>query len=180
MEPKILINHRQTELIIHRFVLQLTEQHGNLENCAIIGLQPRGVELSRGLMQKLNELKPGHKARYGELDNTFFRDDIRRGEIHMPRPSRIDFSTENLNIVLVDDVLFTGRSIRAGIDALINFGRPARVELMVLVDRRYNRELPIAADYSGVVVDSRSTGEHVKVEWNSNQNQTWLLPNKNN
>lgn len=178
MEARILINHRQTELIIRRFVLQLTEQHGNLENCAIIGLQPRGVELSRILIQKLNELKPEHKARYGELDNTFFRDDIRRGEIHMPRPSKIDFSTENLNIILVDDVLFTGRSIRAGIDALINFGRPARVELMVLVDRRYNRELPISADYSGVVVDSRSTGEYVKVEWNPNQNQTWLLPNK--
>jgi len=178
MEAKILINNQQTELIIRRFVLQLIEHHGNLENCAIIGLQPRGVSLSRQLMDKLNELMPGHQAKYGELDNTFFRDDIRRGEIHLPRPSKIDFSTENPNIVLVDDVLFTGRTIRAGIDALMNFGRPARVELMVLVDRRYNRELPIAADYHGVVVDSRSTGEYVKVEWNPNINQTWLLPNK--
>jgi len=126
MEAKILINNQQTELIIRRFVLQLIEHHGNLENCAIIGLQPRGVSLSRQLMDKLNELMPGHQAKYGELDNTFFRDDIRRGEIHLPRPSKIDFSTEKLNIVLVDDVLFTGRTIWApcprGTDG---FGRQA-------------------------------------------------------
>jgi len=179
MEPRILINHRQTDLIVRRFVLQLVENHPNLSKCAIIGLQPRGVELSRVLMEKLNAMFPNHNAKYGELDNTFFRDDIRRGEIHMPRPSKIDFSTENLNIVLVDDVLFTGRTVRAGIDALMNFGRPARIELMVLIDRRYNRELPISADYCGTVVDSRSTGEHVKVEWNKGDNKTWLLPHKN-
>lgn len=179
MEARVLIDHEQTGLIIRRFVLQLVENHGDLSSCAIIGLQPRGVQLSRRLMQQLNEMQPGHKALYGELDNTFFRDDIRRGEIHIPRPSNIDFSTENLNIILVDDVLFTGRSVRAGMDALMHFGRPARIELMVLIDRRYNRELPIAADYTGTVVDSRSTGEYVKVEWTDDHSQTWLLPHKN-
>jgi pyrimidine operon attenuation protein/uracil phosphoribosyltransferase len=177
-DARILLNHQLTELIIRRFVLQLAENHGDMENLAIVGLQPRGVELSKRLYSKLKELFPESKTKYGELDNTFFRDDFRKGEIHMPRPSKINFNTEKLNIVLVDDVLFTGRTVRAGIDALMNFGRPARIELMVLIDRRYNRELPISADYTGTVVDSRQTGEFVKVEWNENNNQTWLLPQK--
>lgn len=178
-EARVLLNHHLTELIIRRFVLQIAENHGDMDNLAIIGLQPRGVNLSSKLYARLKEMYPQSGALYGELDNTFFRDDFRKGEIHIPRPSRINFNTENLNIILVDDVLFTGRTVRAGMDALINFGRPARIELMVLIDRRYNRELPISADYSGVVVDSRQTGEFVKVEWTDGNYQTWLLPHKN-
>jgi pyrimidine operon attenuation protein/uracil phosphoribosyltransferase len=96
----------------------------------------------------------------------------------MPKKSSINFSTENLNIILIDDVLYTGRSVRASIDALMSFGRPKQVELMVLVDRRFQRELPISPNYVGVVVDSRSTGEHVKVEWTDEVQQVWLLSNK--
>lgn len=179
MEPRILLNHKQMDLIVRRFALQVAESHGNFENCAVIGLQPRGVELSRKLIERINELYPGNKLRYGELDNSFFRDDIGRGEqIILPSPNRVDFNTEGLDIVLVDDVLYTGRSVRAGIDALMHYGRPASVELMVLIDRRYHRELPIAADYTGAVVDSRSTGEYVKVQWNENDNKVWLLSKK--
>ncbi|MBS3913752.1 MAG: bifunctional pyr operon transcriptional regulator/uracil phosphoribosyltransferase PyrR [Bacteroidetes bacterium] len=178
MSSRVLLSHKQIDLIIHRFALQIAENHKTLENCAILGLQPRGVELSRRLRDKMQMLFPSQPTKYGELDNSFFRDDIGRGEIIVPNPNMVDFSTEGLNIILVDDVLFTGRSVRAGIDALINFGRPARVELMVLIDRRYNRELPIAADYTGAVVDSRSTGEHVKVEWLGNDNKVWLLSKK--
>jgi pyrimidine operon attenuation protein / uracil phosphoribosyltransferase len=176
IEPRILLSHSQIDLIIRRFALQLAENHTDLSKIAIIGLQPRGILLAKRIYEKLITLYPHCNSKYGELDNTFFRDDIGRGgEIHLPRPSRIDFNTEGLNIVLVDDVLFTGRSIRAGIDALMNFGRPARVELMTLIDRRYNRELPIAPDYTGAIVDSRSTGEHVRVEWTENDNKVWLL-----
>ncbi|MBL7812277.1 MAG: bifunctional pyr operon transcriptional regulator/uracil phosphoribosyltransferase PyrR [Bacteroidetes bacterium] len=175
IEPRILLDHTQIDLIIRRFALQIAENHGNLTNCAIIGMQPRGIMLSRKIHARLQSLFPESTVRYGELDNTFFRDDIGRGEIHVPRPNRIDFSTEGLNIVLTDDVLFTGRSVRAGMDALMNFGRPARVELMTLIDRRYNRELPISADYVGAVVDSRSTGEYVRVEWNEDDNKVWLM-----
>lgn len=175
---RILLPHKRIGLIIRRFALQIAENHGNMENCAIIGLQPRGVELARRVKQTIDELYPGHHLKYGELDNSFFRDDIGRGEIIVPSPNKIDFNTEKLHIILVDDVLFTGRSVRAGIDALMNYGRPSGVELMVLIDRRYNRELPIAADYTGAVVDSRSTGEHVKVEWTENDNKVWLLSKK--
>lgn len=178
MEPRILLNHKRIHLILRRLALQLAENHGDMSGCAILGLQPRGVELSRRLRQKINELYPSNKILYGELDNSFFRDDIRRGEIIVPKRNSVDFSTEGLNIVLVDDVLYTGRSVRAGIDALMNYGRPASVELMVLIDRRYHRELPISADYTGVVVDSRNTGDHVKVEWTENDNKVWLLHKK--
>ncbi|MBK8146340.1 MAG: bifunctional pyr operon transcriptional regulator/uracil phosphoribosyltransferase PyrR [Bacteroidia bacterium] len=175
IEPRVLLSHKRIELIIRRFALQIGENHGNMEKCAVIGLQPRGVELSRRLQSTIQELYPQNAIKYGELDNSFFRDDIGRGDLIVPSPTKLDFSTEGLHIILVDDVLFTGRSVRAGIDALMNYGRPASVELMVLIDRRFNRELPIAADYAGAIVDSRSTGEHVKVEWKEHDNKVWLL-----
>lgn len=178
IDPRILLTHTRIDLIIRRFAIELAENHGDFQDCALIGLQPRGVELSRRIFKKINELYPENLMKYGELDNSFFRDDIGRGELIVPNPNRIDFSTENLHIILVDDVLYTGRSVRAGLDALMNFGRPKQVELMVLIDRRYNRELPIAADYTGAVVDSRNTGEHVKVEWSENENKVWLLSKK--
>jgi pyrimidine operon attenuation protein / uracil phosphoribosyltransferase len=178
IEPRILLTHKRIELIIRRFALQIAENHGNMEGCALIGLQPRGVQLASRVLSSIDELYPGHKLRYGELDNSFFRDDIGRGDLIVPSPNKIDFNTENLRIILVDDVLFTGRSVRAGLDALMNYGRPASVQLMVLIDRRFNRELPIAADYTGAIVDSRSTGEHVKVEWKNEDNKVWLLSKK--
>jgi pyrimidine operon attenuation protein/uracil phosphoribosyltransferase len=177
-QPKLLINSHKLNLIIKRFALQLIEMHGDFSQSAIIGLQPRGVYLAKRITDVITELQPENTLKYGELDHTFFRDDIGRGEIFMPKKSNINFSTENLNIILVDDVLYTGRSVRASIDAMMSFGRPKQVELMVLVDRRFQRELPISPNYVGVVVDSRSTGEHVKVEWTDDQQQVWLLSKK--
>jgi pyrimidine operon attenuation protein/uracil phosphoribosyltransferase len=177
-QPKLLISQNKLNLIIRRFALQLIELHGDFANTAIIGLQPRGIQLSKRLVEAITELQPETNLKYGELDHTFFRDDIGRGEIFMPKKSNINFSTENLNIILVDDVLYTGRSVRASIDALMSFGRPKQVELMVLVDRRFQRELPISPNYTGVVVDSRSTGEHVKVDWSLDHPQVWLLSSK--
>lgn len=176
IEPRILLTHKTIDLIIQRFVLQLAENHAGFANCALIGLQPRGVELSRRIRERMNEMYPGNACRYGELDITFYRDDVGRGEqILMPKLTSLNFSTAGLDIVIVDDVLYTGRSIRACLDALMDFGRPARVELLTLVDRRYNRELPIAPDYVGTTVDSRSTGEKVKVEWKAGDDKVWLL-----
>ncbi len=177
-QPKLLINTHKLNLIIKRFALQLIEMHGDFSHSAIIGLQPRGINLAKKLVDVITEIQPETTVKYGELDHTIIRDDIGRGEIIMPKKSNVNFSTENLNIILVDDVLYTGRSVRASIDALMSFGRPQQVELMVLVDRRFQRELPISPNYVGVVVDSRSTGEHVKVEWTDEQQQVWLLSKK--
>lgn len=180
MIPKLLLNHKKVDLILHRFALQLIENYGNLDNCALLGLQPRGTELSKRVLQKINMLLPNHQAKYGELDITFFRDDVGvKNEIRIPKPTTVNFSTYNMRVILVDDVLYTGRSIRAALDLLMDLGRPATVELMTLIDRRYNRELPISPNYIGATVDSRSTGEKVIVEWINNDNKVWLV-SKNN
>ncbi len=173
--PKILVDTQKANLIIQRFALQLIENHKDLSNTAIIGLQPRGIQLAKAIKNHINHLGH-HDILYGEVDHTFFRDDIGRGGFHLPKPSSVNFSTENKNIIIVDDVLFTGRSVRSAIDAIMSFGRPNRIELMVLVDRRFQRELPIKPDYTGVTIDSRNTNDFVKVMWQSeNLVQVWLL-----
>ena len=124
----------------------MIEMHGDFSQSAIIGLQPRGVNLAKKLADFITEIQPENSLKYGELDHTFFRDDIGRGEIFMPKKSNINFSTENLNIILVDDVLYTGRTTRAAINTLFDYGRPAKIMLAALVDRG-GRELPISADF---------------------------------
>jgi len=176
-EPKILLDSPKANLIIQRFALQVIENHKDLSNTAIIGLQPRGIELAQAIKNHIHQL--GYQnLLYGEVDHTFFRDDIGRGGFHLPKPSNMNFSTENKNIIIVDDVLFTGRSVRAAIDAIMSFGRPNRIELMVLVDRRFQRELPIKPDYTGVTIDSRNTNDFVKVEWTNQSVKVWLLEDK--
>lgn len=175
---KELLNAQKTELIIKRFALELIENHGNFSQSAIIGLQPRGIELAEAIKTEIERFS-GINVLFGTLDHTFYRDDISRGGIHIPKPSKIDFSTENLRIILIDDVLYTGRSIRAAIDGIMRFGRPKDIELMVMVDRIHQREVPIKPDYKGVAIDSRNTDQLVKVDWSANKEVTvWLLDKK--
>lgn len=101
---------------------------------------------------------------YGKLDITFYRDDVRK-ELHKANHTAIPFSIEGKNVVLIDDVLYTGRTIRAALDALLDFGRPAKVELCILIDRRFSRQLPIQPDYIGKSIDS-IVSQKVKVFWN--------------
>ncbi len=175
---KVLLNSQKTALIVKRFALELIENHGDLSQSAIIGLQPRGIELAEAIRNEVVNII-GSNVKFGTLDHTFYRDDISRGGIHIPKPSKIDFSTENLRIILIDDVLYTGRSIRAAIDAIMRFGRPSDIELMVMVDRIHQREVPIKPDYKGVSIDSRNTEQFVKVEWKSQSEvAVWLLDKK--
>jgi pyrimidine operon attenuation protein/uracil phosphoribosyltransferase len=116
-------------------------------------------------LKKVLEQILGQPVLCGNLDITFFRDDFRRRERPLiPSITNLDFSIENKKVVLVDDVLYTGRTIRSGLDALMTFGRPSKVELLVLVDRRFRRDLPIQADYVGKAVDTLIS-ERVSVEW---------------
>ena len=175
-KPRLILDNAAIDLIISRFALQIMEDQASDEVVAIVGLQPRGVEFSRRIYARVKEFFPENNLLYGELDITFHRDDVGRGEqILVPKETYLRFSTENIKIILVDDVLYTGRSVRAALDAIVNFGRPKQVELMTLIDRRYNRELPISPDYAGATVDSRSTGEKVKVDWLDNDNKVWLI-----
>lgn len=131
----------------------------------LIGLQPRGVYLSDQVVEEIKNQFPSGEILYGKLDITFYRDDIRK-ELHIANRTDIPFSIEGKNVVLIDDVLYTGRTIRAALDALLAFGRPAKVELCVLIDRRFSRQLPIQADYIGKSIDA-IISQKVKVCWKS-------------
>lgn len=150
-------------MTIRRLSHQVLENHLNLDNTVLIGIQPRGIYFSDRIVEELKSLVVADHIRYGKLDITFYRDDIRRG-LHELNQTNIPFTVENRNVVLIDDVLWTGRTIRAALDALLDFGRPAKVELCVLIDRRLSRQLPIQADYTGKSIDSMIT-QKVKVFW---------------
>jgi pyrimidine operon attenuation protein/uracil phosphoribosyltransferase len=141
----------------------MVESHPDLENIAFIGIQTGGIYLADKIVERLKEIKTDKKIQYGKLDITFYRDDIRK-ELHVPNKTEIPFSIENKKVVLIDDVLFTGRTIRAAMDALQDFGRPQKVELCVLIDRKSSRQLPIQPDYCGKAIDS-IISETVKVKW---------------
>lgn len=150
-------------LAIRRLASQVLENHTELSNTVLIGIQPRGVQLSDRIVQAIRAGENAGALQYGKLDITFYRDDLHK-ELHVPNATDILFSIEGRKVVLIDDVLYTGRTIRAALDALMDFGRPAKVELLVLIDRRYSRELPIQPDYTGRSIDSIVT-QKVKVQW---------------
>ncbi|MCB0766631.1 MAG: bifunctional pyr operon transcriptional regulator/uracil phosphoribosyltransferase PyrR [Flavobacteriales bacterium] len=160
-----LLTSKAFGLTVDRLCYQLIEDHGDLNGVALIGLQPRGILLARRLREVLKGILGKEVLQYGELDITFHRDDFRqRGSLPQPSITQLDFSLDDRKVVLVDDVLFTGRTIRAGLDAMLAFGRPSSVQLLVLIDRRFNRELPIQPDYVGRWVDSIGD-QRVTVEW---------------
>jgi len=164
MDNQVILTSNQLDLTITRLCHELIEQHSDFSNTVLIGMQPRGIHVVEQLRERLGEIL-SKKPLCGSLDITFYRDDFRRREKPLiPSVTNIDFSIEGKNVVLVDDVLFTGRTIRSGLDALLAFGRPQKVELMVLIDRRFQRDLPIQADYIGKSVDSLHN-ERVSVNW---------------
>lgn len=160
---QILLSPRQLKLTINRLSQQLVENFDTLQDVVFIGIQPRGIKLSDQIISHIKQLCPKENICYGILDITFYRDDI-RNELHVANNTDIPFSIEGKKVILIDDVLYTGRTIRAALDALQDFGRPQKVELCVLVDRRFNRELPIQPDYFGKAIDT-VVSQKVKVEW---------------
>lgn len=164
MEKQVILDDQQVQLTMNRLAYQLIENHDQFSSTVLIGLQPRGIHVLERLKQILESVL-GHSVTCGQLDITFYRDDFRRREKPIiPSATNIDFTIEGKHVVLIDDVLYTGRTIRSGLDALLAFGRPSSVELLVLVDRRFQRDLPIQADYVGKSVDTLDT-ERVSVEW---------------
>ena len=164
MDKRTILNSRHFEITLNRLASQLKENHQFFENTVLIGLQPRGIHVLNRLRLILEE-DLQREIMCGQLDITFYRDDFRRREQPIiPSVTNIDFIIENKNVVLMDDVLFSGRTISAGLDALLAFGRPNRVELLTFIDRRFERHLPIQPDYTGKVVDTLSS-QRVSVEW---------------
>lgn len=160
---KLILSEQQLSITIRRLAHQVLENNDSFSNTVILGLQPRGIYLSDRLVNEIKKQLPGVAVAYGKLDITFYRDDIRK-ELHIANQTDIPFSLEGKKIVLVDDVLYTGRTIRAALDAILAFGRPENVELCVLIDRRFSRQFPIQPDYTGKAIDS-IISQKVKVFW---------------
>ena len=160
---KTILSAQQLTLTVKRLAHQILEHNATLQDTVIIGLQPRGIFLSDRIVAELRGLVQPGAIQYGKLDITFYRDDVRQG-LHIANSTDIPFSLETKHVILIDDVLYTGRTIRAALDALLDFGRPSKVSLCVLIDRRFSRELPIQPDFSGKTIDT-IISQKVKVCW---------------
>lgn len=176
MPSKLIIDQQQLGIITSRLCYQLIENHNTFSDTVIIGIQPRGIFLAGRIAALLKKILPKAKIPYGNLDITFFRDDFRRRTDHLvPSTTSIDFMVEDKNVILVDDVLYTGRTIRAALDALMHFGRPRKVELLVLINRKWSRHLPIEPDYTGKAIDTIDS-DKVTVNWSEadKQDGVWI------
>lgn len=171
MSQKVLLNAKEVNIILHRLACQLIEKHNDFSDTVLIGLQPRGVFLADRLAKILKEDYKVKNIQLGYLDITFFRDDFRRGDKPLEaNKTKINFLAEDKNIVFIDDVLYTGRSIRAALTAIQSFGRPNEIELLTLIDRRFSRHLPIQPNYRGRQVDVINE-EKVRVNWKEHDNE---------
>ncbi|CAA0194545.1 Bifunctional protein PyrR (Includes: Pyrimidine operon regulatory protein; Uracil phosphoribosyltransferase) [Tenacibaculum maritimum] len=179
MSRKALLNSKEIEIILHRLACQLIENHNDFSNTVLIGLQPRGSFLANRLAKLLETDYNIKNLELGYLDITFYRDDFRRREAPLEATStQINFLIENKNVVLIDDVLFSGRSVRSALTAIQSYGRPNNIELLVLIDRRFSRHLPIQPNYKGRQVDAINQ-EKVKVDWKetSKEDAVFLIQN---
>jgi len=167
MKKSILLNSKELKVTIERLACQLIENHDDFLNTVLVGIQPRGKYLCSRIVKVLKSNYNIEELKFGLLDITFYRDDFRRNE-NILKPSATDFalSIENKKVVFIDDVLFTGRTIRAALTAIESFGRPKSIELMILIDRRFSRELPIQPDYKGIQVDVYKD-ERALVNWDN-------------
>ena len=172
---RIILNDKRFKLTIDRLCHQLIENYDQFENACLIGIQTGGVLLSNRIHQRLGNILNLDNIEYGKLDITFYRDDFRKRDKPLKASEMaMDFIVEDKKVILVDDVLYTGRSVQAALTALSHFGRPESVDFLCLVDRRFNRHLPIKADYIGMTVDSLDEA-YVKVEWEEVEGEDKVL-----
>ena len=180
MGDKILLNSKEIEVIINRLCCQLIENHMDFKQTVLIGIQPRGTFLAQKMVETLSKKYGISDINFGVLDITFFRDDFRRSEKPLvANTTDINFIVENKQVVFIDDVLYTGRSIRAALTAIQSFGRPSKIDLLVFIDRRFSRHLPIQPDYTGWKVDAINE-ERVVVHWaeNDKEDAVYLIHKK--
>ncbi len=160
-----ILNPQRFKITLLRLAHQIIENFSQEDDIHIIGIQEKGVILGQRLIDIIKTKKIKKAIHFGKLDITFYRDDFRlRSTPLKANATDIDFQIENKRIILIDDVLYTGRTIQAAMSALQDLGRVKSIELLCMVDRRFNRHLPIKADYTGIEVDSLDEA-YVKVEW---------------
>ena len=177
MQKRPILDSQQLEITLSRLSQQLIENYDTFGDSVMLGLQPRGVYLAERLKQRIRQMHQT-EVPLGYLDATFYRDDFRRRETPLkPNATHVPFVIEDKNVILIDDVLFTGRTVRAALDAMTAFGRPRKVELLILIDRKYSRDLPIEPNYVGIHVDSIFS-QRVLVQWKEQGNaedSIWLI-----
>lgn len=180
MSQKILLTSQEVNIILNRLACQLIEKHLDFSGTILVGIQPRGTFLAERLKDLLESEYNIPKISLGFLDITFFRDDFRRTDKPLEaNKTQIDFLVDNKKIIFIDDVLYTGRSIRSALTAIQSFGRPSEIELLVLIDRRFSRHLPIQPDYRGRQVDAIND-EKVKVCWEEKDGEDGVFLINNN
>ncbi len=177
-QPRHLLGPPRFGLTVERIARHLHECYGDFADACLVGIQPRGSVFAERLHLRLLRCAP--QLPLGKLDITFFRDDFRTGVKPLrPDPMVMPFSTEGMRVILVDDVLYTGRTISAALSALQSLGRPREVELVVMVERRFQRELPITPDYLGLSIDALDEA-YVRVRWTEvdGRDEVVLYPSK--
>tara|TARA_B100001250_G_scaffold143667_1_gene122969 strand:- start:1213 stop:1773 length:561 start_codon:yes stop_codon:yes gene_type:complete len=181
VKRKKLLDKSTLDILLNRLSCELIENHFDFHNSVLIGLQPRGVFVLNKLVKTLKEKYLISNLKYGKLDTTFFRDDFRNKK-QQPKASfsKINFNIEDKHIVLIDDVLYTGRSIRAALIAIESFGRPIKIELLTLINRRFRRHLPIQPDYVGLNVDTLQNDKvNVNLQESNKEDAVYILKDDN-
>ena len=177
---RTILEKERFHLTIERLSQQLIENYPGFTDSCIVGIQDQGVTLAARIYDEIKKELKKVDIPFGKLDITFYRDDfrIRKTPLEASK-TEMDFLVEDKRVILIDDVVYTGRTIQAALAALQHYGRPRSVELLVLVDRRFNRHLPIKADYIGLVVDALDEA-YVEVEWESihGEDKVKLFPSK--
>lgn len=177
MQKRLILDSRLLDIMISRLSQQLIENHHTFSESVMLGLQPRGIFLAERIRQRIQALA-GIEVPLGHLDATFYRDDFRRRETPLkPNATYVPFIIEDKKVILIDDVLFTGRTVRAALDAMTAFGRPRKVELLVLIDRKYSRDLPIEPNYVGRHVNA-ILSQRILVQWKEQgtaDDSIWLI-----
>jgi len=179
-DGRLIIGQERFGLTVERLCHQLIEEYDDFSRTCLVGIQPRGVLLAKRIRQRLSEILDAPPLDFGMLDITFYRDDFRKRDKPLrASATEMDFLVEDRQVVLVDDVLYTGRTINAALTALNHYGRPRSVELLVLVDRRFNRHLPVQPDFTGITIDALDKA-YVKVEWADidGEDRVMLFPSK--
>ena len=171
-KKKVLMDEGLLEVVIQRLCHQLVENYSPFEKFILIGLQPRGVDFLKELSAHLKKLYPNIEIPTGIIDPTFYRDDFRRGDKQLlAHPTKIPVNLDDYKVLLVDDVLFTGRTIRAGLEAMMEYGRPSSIDLMVLINRKFSRQLPIEPLFIGKSIDHYDA-QRVRVIWKNEDNDS--------
>ena len=174
-----LFDKKRLDITIERLCHQLIENHSNFKDSLLIGLQPRGIYLQNRIIKTINKLF-SIEVPSGYLDTTFYRDDFRTKEIPKAKETFMPYLVDNKNVIIIDDVLFTGRTVRSAMEGIMNFGRPNKIELLVLIDRKFSRHIPVEPTYYGTRINTLTSQKIIVnlTEQGFDKDNIWITNNE--